>query len=264
MTRRLACGIVIAAGLLTEVSTAAQADPAARPQFEVASVKPNKSGEAGLRMDIPGGRRLVAVNMPLRELIRAAYTLQAFQIVGAPGWLESERFDITATTDRDLTVTTPWTPGGRFLPVQLMVQSLLADRFRMVAHDETRESQVYALAVDQPGPRAAGQLRPAAPDCAQACGIRAGRGTMTARNVPLPQFAELLSQLTGRLTTDATGLTGTFDMDLQWRPDGQQADASDAPSIFTALREQLGLKLESRRGSIPVLVIDSIERPTPD
>lgn len=262
MTRTSQCGVVGLALLTTGTLLRAQADSAARPQFEVASVKPNNSAEPGLRMDIPpGGRRLIAINMPLRELIRAAYTLQAFQVVGAPGWVESERFDITAVTDRDLTVTTPWTPGGRFLPVQLMVQSLLADRFKLVAHSETRESQVYALVIDQPGRRAAGKLRPAALDCAPNCGIRAGRGTMTARNVPLPQFAELLSQVNGRLTTDATGLSGNFDIDLQWSPDGQ---ATDAPSIFTALREQLGLQLESRRGPISVLVVDSIQRPTPD
>jgi uncharacterized protein (TIGR03435 family) len=93
--------------------------------------------------------------------------------------------------------------------------------------------------------------------------MQIGPGTVSARGIPLAQFAEFLSDRTGQLVTDATGLSGTFDFDVQWDPKWQQAGA-DGPSLFTALQEQLGLRLEPRRGQIPVLVIDTIDRPTTD
>ena len=111
------------------VNVAVFAQTADAPAFEVASVKPNDRGEPGLRLDIQPGGRFLAIHIPLKQLVRAAYTLQLWQIVGAPGWMDSDRFDITANAGRDITVTTPWTPGGKFALVQLMLQSLLADRF---------------------------------------------------------------------------------------------------------------------------------------
>ncbi len=241
----------------------AQSSRDAAPQFEVASVKPNKSGETGLGLDVQPGGRFVATNIPLRQLIRAAYTLQLYQIAGAPSWVESERFDITALAGRDITVTVPWTPGGKFALVQLLLQSLLADRFKMVAHTEMRESAVYALVLNQPERDPREKLRVANADCMSDCGMHIAPGSLRARRVPLRQVAEFLSQVTGRLVTDATALDGNFDLDFTWNPDLQSSTA-DLPSIFTALQEQLGLRLESRREPIPTLVIDSIQRPTPD
>jgi uncharacterized protein (TIGR03435 family) len=251
---------------LASVSAPAVAQSAAGPaeRFEVASVKRNTAGEPGFGLDVQPGGRFIAVNLPLIQLIRAAYTLQVFQITDAPGWVTSDRFDINAKADRDIAVMTPWIPGGRFALVQLMVQSLLADRFGMGAHMDTREMPVYALVVNGAEPPAAGALRPAAAECMPGCGMHVGAGTLTARKVPMPQLAELLSQRTGRVVTDATGLSGSFDIDLRWNPDLQSAEPTDAPSIFTALQEQLGLKLESRRAPVPVLVIDAIQPPTPD
>src|SRR3954463_15716140 len=98
----------------------AQAGPEERPKFDVVSVKPNKSGESALRFEIQPGGRLVAVNMPLKQFIRAAYTLQLYQIADVPGWVDSERFDISAVTERNLAAPTVWTPG-KFAPVQLMM-----------------------------------------------------------------------------------------------------------------------------------------------
>jgi len=259
MTRGSLCLIV---GLIIVVAAPLGAQTTTpRLQFDVASVKPNTSGDPGLRLDVQPGGRFVASNIPLKQFIRAAYTLQLYQIVNAPAWVDAERFDITAVADRDITVTTGWTPGS-FAPVQLMMQSLLADRFRMTAHNETRQSLVYSLVTDKANRDAATKLRAAAPDCASNCGMRVAAGSLTARKVPLRQVAELLSQLTGRLVTDDTGLAGDFDLDLQWNPDSQVA--TDSPSIFTAVQEQLGLRLESRRSPLTVLVIDSIARPTPD
>jgi uncharacterized protein (TIGR03435 family) len=229
------------------------------PTFDVVSVKPNKSGETALRLDVQPGGRLLAVNMPLKQFIRAAYTLQLYQIEAAPSWVDSERFDIIALTDGDLTAPIVWKPG-EYAPMQLMMQSLLADRFKMVARLVEREAQGYALVLV---PARTGSLRPAHVRCAADCGMKIASGSVSARDVPLPQFAELLSQLTGRRVIDSTGLSGTFDFDAKWAPESQQA-LSDAPSLFTALQEQLGLRLDSSRVPTPMLIIDRIERPTPD
>ena len=230
------------------------------PKFDVVSVKPNKSGETALRLDVQPGGRFMAVNMPLKQFVRAAYTLQLYQIVDAPSWVDSERFDIVARTERNLMTPIVWTPG-QYAPMQLMMQAVLADRFKMVAHIEERETQGYVLVLRSPGN--SGKLLPAKVPCSPNCGMKIGSGTVSVRGVPLPQFAELLSHLTIRRVIDSTGLTGNFDFDAQWAPESQQA-VSDAPSLFTALQEQLGLRLDSRRVPTPMLVIDAIGRPTPD
>jgi uncharacterized protein (TIGR03435 family) len=224
------------------------------------SVKPNKSGESALRFDIQPGGRLVAVNMPLKQFIRAAYTLQLYQIADVPGWVDSERFDISAVTERNLAAPTVWTPG-KFAPVQLMMQSVLADRFKMAAHMERRDAPTYSLVLRS---RDASKLIPGEGACPPNCGMKIAPGSLSARNVPLAQFAELLSQQTGRLVTDATGLTGGFDFEVHWTPDFVQPSTADAPALFTALQEQLGLKLEPSRGPVDMLVVEHIESPTPD
>jgi uncharacterized protein (TIGR03435 family) len=246
--------------LASAVAVRAQAPDAERPRFDVASVKPNKNSEGVIRFEIQPGGRFAAIDIPLKQVIRAAYTLQLYQIVDAPSWTEAERFDITGVTDRELQDETPWSPGGKYALVQLMLQSLLADRFSFRAHFEERETQVYALVRDERS-RPAGGLTPA--KACTDCTMQIGSGTLRAPNVELSLFAELLSQLTGRLVTDATGLVGAFEINLRWTPEGQEA-RSDAPSLFTALPEQLGLRLDARRGPVRMLVIDSVERPTPD
>jgi uncharacterized protein (TIGR03435 family) len=267
MSRSIPASLVLLLTVTTTVGRGEQVrtapEPAAAgPRFDVVSVKPRKNDDTPIRLDVQPGGRVTAVNIPLKQLIRAAYTLQLDQIVNAPGWTESERFDISGIADRELATTAVWKPGT-FAPIQLLLQSLLADRFRMVVHTETRPSQVYVLVRDNTTAGKRGPT-PAADRCAPACAARITNGSLAWRDVPLPQFAELLSQLTGRVVTDETGLAGTFDIELQWSPDLQQQAVSDAPSIFTAVQEQLGLRLEPRRGSIPVLVIDSIQSPSPD
>jgi uncharacterized protein (TIGR03435 family) len=231
------------------------------PKFDIVSVKPNKSGETALRLDVQPRGRFMAINMPLKQFIRAAYTLQLYQIADAPSWVDSERFDIVALAKLDL-MAAPivWTPG-QYAPMQLMMQAVLADRFKMVAHIEERQAQGYALVLRSSG--STGKLLPATVPCASNCGMKIASGTVSAHDVPLPQFAELLSQLTGRRVIDSTGLTGNFDFEVEWAPESQQA-VSDAPSLFTVLQEQLGLRLDPRRVQTPMLVIDSVERPTPD
>jgi len=240
----------------------AQSPDSERPRFDVASVKPNKSSEGVIRFAVQPGGRMVLTDIPVKQLIRAAYTLQLYQIVDAPSWTESERFDITGVTERELREdNVTWSPGGKYALMQLMMQSLLADRFNFRAHFEERQGQVYALMLDDKQ-RAAKGLAPAKP-CGADCAMQIASGTLRAPNVELPLLAELLSQLTGRPVTDATGLAGAFEINLRWTPESQEATA-DAPSLFTALPEQLGLRLDARRGPIRMLVIDSVERPSAD
>ena len=196
--------------------TVVGAQSAERPKFDVASVKLNNSREGVIRFAIQPGGRFVATDIPLKQLIRAAYTLQLYQIVEAPSWTESERFDITAVTGRELSETT--TPSrwscSRYL-----------QSFHFRAHFEEREGH-YALVRDNTE-RPGLDLTPAKGPCGSECGMRIGAGTLAARGVPLLQLAELLSQVTGRLVTDATGLAGDFDIDLRWTPESQPT-ANDA------------------------------------
>jgi uncharacterized protein (TIGR03435 family) len=244
------------------IPAGAQSTGTDAPRFDIVSVKPNRSGESLIGFEVRPGGRFVATNIPLKQFVRAAYTMQLYQIVGAPSWVDAERFDVTGVSDRDLRGGRPWTPGAPYLPVQLMMQSLLAERFGMKAHIEKREEPGYGLVLDSPGDSSA--LRPAKTPCEAGCGMYPAPGRLAARDVPLPTLAEFLSQVTGRLVEDDTGLTGTFDIDLRWAPGGPAAADVDAPSIYTALPEQLGLRLEPRRALIDVLVVDSIDRPTPD
>ncbi|HVZ24152.1 MAG TPA: TIGR03435 family protein [Vicinamibacterales bacterium] len=153
-----------------------------RPAFHVVSVKPNTSGEPGLHLGVVPGR-FRAINFPLAQFIRAAYTLQVYQIAGAPSWVESDRFDIIGLSDRDLTAPVVWTPG-RYAPLQLMMQSVLADRFKLVAHFEQRKAQMYALVRLSPG-SARDALAQTTLPCPANCGMKIGPGTLNARGVRL-------------------------------------------------------------------------------
>jgi uncharacterized protein (TIGR03435 family) len=274
----------------------AQSPQTPAPTFEVASIKPNNSGDGRVMMQQQPGGRFTATNIPLRLLIRNAYQLQDFQIVGAPSWINSERYDIVAKAEDG---TPPETPSlDRTGPnrIQLMIRSLLAERFQLVAHDETRELPIYALVVARSdgklGPdlkksevdcnavfaagRGRGMPPPPPPGPPQAgerpqCGIRIGMGNLAMGGTPLPQFANSLAMFVGRTVQDKTGLAGNYDVTLTWTPDQMPQRPPGAPepppadpngpSIFTALQEQLGLKLDSQKGPVSVLVIDRVERP---
>jgi uncharacterized protein (TIGR03435 family) len=267
--------VTLAAGVVD-----AQAPPvaASRPAFEVAAVRPNTSGSDTMRSRVMQGGRFEAINFPVIQLIQNAYELRSFQIIGAPSWL-SDRYDVIAKAETRFPPTEP----GRLGAVPAMLQSLLADRFALVAHRETRDMDIYALvrarADGQLGPR----LRPSDLDCesiartgvkpappppipgmrqVQPCGMRAGAGNVVASGAKLEALIANLSAATSRMVENRTGLTGAFDIDVNWAPD--TSTDTNVPSLFTALQEQLGLKLESTRAPVEVLVIDSIAKPTPD
>ena len=268
----------------TPAAQSAAAEAQKLPAFDVASVKPNTSGDGRvLMMPQPGGR-LNLVNVPLRLLIRNAYRLQDFQIVGGPDWLNTARFDIVAKAE-----------GGNPSQdeLQLMLRSLLADRFKLVVRSEKREMPIYALVPARSDGKLGTQLRTSDADCSgpasapagppapgqmPRCGFMVGFGNLKARGSTLAALASTLSTFAGRVVIDRTALDGGYDIDLTWTPDQiPRAQGGDqpvqvngttidpnGPSLFTALQEQLGLKLESTKGPVDVLVVDRAERPTED
>jgi uncharacterized protein (TIGR03435 family) len=256
--------------------------------FEAASIKPNASGDWRRAMGPAPGGRFMATNVPARDLIAYAYGISqdsvSFRIVGGPKWIDEDRFDVNAN------VTGTWTPQQ----MREMMRTLMADRFRLAAHAETREMPTYTLAVVPNRPlrlrrsvvdEAACQARreairrrepvsPSVPGTPPICGTgRTIPGTITAVGGSTTSLASTLGQFVSRTVVDRTQLAGLFDFELKWTPDTIPQVPADAPplnidpngpSIFTALQEQLGLKLDSARGPVDVVVIDRVERPTPD
>ena len=263
------------------VASAVAAAVAAVPAqvFEVASVKPNKSGVTSVSMRMQPGGRLNLLNVTVLDVIRFAYAVQPFQIEGGPSWLSSERFDVLAKVEGEI----PPLPPGQTGPVQLMTQNLLAERFRLKVHRQTKDAPAYALVHARDDRKLGTHIAPSNVDCvavlkAMMAGGRggppagpggpqcrlstAGPGSVRGTDVSIGQLAQLLSVQLQRQVVDRTGLTGVFSFELSFAAD--QVNDPDRPSIFTALQEQLGLKLESQRAPLEMLVIDSIEPPTPD
>lgn len=244
-------GIACAAGLIHAL--AAQTSPS--PTFEVASIKPNKSGAPGVGAagDRFSNGQIRTTNIPLRLLIQQAFErMQKDLVVGGPAWMESERWDIAAKAD---------SPTAAMLP---MIRALLADRFKLVTHHEMRERPIYELVMARPDGRFGPSLHPSTGPS----DFRDVAGVFTARAVPIVRLVDVLRLPTQRIVVDRTGLSGTYDIDLHWAPIGPTAaggsPAAEDVSIFTAVKEQLGLKLESTREAVDVLVIDHVEKPTED
>ena len=304
--------LILASALLAPVAPLAHSrqTPAApvQPQFEVASIKPNNSGDGRVMMQMQPGQ-LRATNVTLRLLIRNAYQLQDSQITGGPGWIASDHFDLIAKMP-DGFQQTPGPPpaaGGPPTPVQLMMRALLAERFKLATHNETKDSPIYALVVARSDGKLGPQLKKSDTDCAAVlaamrgrgpgamppppggpggrggdnfpCGIRIGPGALTMGGTPLTNFAQSLGMFAGRIVLDRTGLTGAYDVNLTWTPDQMPRPAGggdqpplingaavdpNGPSLFTAVQEQLGLKLDSQRGPVETLVIDHAEKPVED
>jgi uncharacterized protein (TIGR03435 family) len=247
------------------------------PRFDVASVKANTSATLAIQFDMPAGRVQIT-NAPLRFIIRQAYRIPEPRIVGGPDWMGIVRFDITATAPA-----AGWT-GDR---ARQMIQSLLADRFKLVTHMETRNLPIYRLVVAKPGVFGP-NLHPAANDCANSgakmangkvqCGLLVSQAATSASlrggGLTLEDFIRTVGEYVDRPLEDRTGLTGRYDLELQFTanrsavpgapvPGGLTATADpDIPSLPAALLEQLGLRLEATRGDVDVLVVDSVEQPT--
>lgn len=248
--------------------------------FDAASIKVNRSGEGRSSMGVRGSQ-LAVINYNLFNIIRNAWGLQGNQIAGGPDWSRADdvRFDITAKLP----------DGVKESEVGPMLQRLLADRFKLRTHRETRQVPVYAMVLARADGRLGPKMTPAAVDCAAlraafqrgerppepapvgdrpACGMRTTPGRVLAGGYAMADIGRNLSGLVGgRPVIDRTGLGGLYDLELTWTPDqptgGANADTSGV-SVFTALQEQLGLKLEATIGPVDLLVIDSAERPSED
>lgn len=243
--------------LAAAISLAPAQQPAARPAFEVASIKPSRGGELNYGFKFMP-RRFEAQNTPVRFLIQFAWNVRDFQVSGGPGWAGSDHYNIEAVTEEGVGIDRH----------RLMVQALLEDRFQLKVHHESRESQVYTLVPAKGGIK----LQPSAQNCdaSGVCGrYSASSNGMDATAITLDAFATALSQMMGRQVTDKTGYTEKFDLHLKWAdpatpglaPD-DSTSASTGESIFTVLQRQLGLKLESTKGPVELLVIDRLERPS--
>jgi bla regulator protein blaR1 len=275
--------------------------PETELKFEVTSVK--KSGPPGqgiIPFRLQGGRFSVG-QMTVTSLVTLAYGIQRFQLVGGPSWMNTDRFDINAISeDVPFQPTPPGTPNR----MQLLVRTLLKERLALVTHNETRELPLSYLVMAREDRKLGERLRPFTIDCralmadrAKAakegapptppaplkpgeippCGMMGGLGRITAGSMSLANFAQMLGSMLNRPIYDRTNLTGTFDIQLEYTPDqmpqippgvtlppGLTLPSPDGPSLNTALQEQLGLKLDATRGPVDVLVIDSVEQPTPD
>jgi uncharacterized protein (TIGR03435 family) len=276
----------IAAGTLAIIGTAT-AQPAA---FDVASVRPNTSDATPELRAMPGGR-LIATNVPLRLLIRQAFKLHDAQIIGAADWTSTERFDIDARTAAP--------PAGGPNAVMPLLQPLLRDRFALRAHMEMRELPAYVLVLAHRDGRMGPQLRKTESDCGHPttlsqqeirasvrdswppCGMTftvsfvasGASGTETTQlrirrsGITMADFADALQERLDRPIVDGTGLEGRFDVEYTYgiRPPTVGADSpfgAPPPLLFAAVEEQLGLKLESRRANVPVLIVEAVDRPT--
>jgi uncharacterized protein (TIGR03435 family) len=273
--------VVCALSPLRAVTRAQPQIPQGELAFDVASVKPNVSGELRVTLQAMPGGRFIASNAPLRTLIREAYALQGSQLSGGPGWLDSDRFDIVAKSERNPTP----------LQMRMMLRPLLAERFRLSVHTETRELPLYALVLARTDGKLGPHLRPTGADCSQApewlgtgppplrppplpgslrsfggtgadapcrsAGPGSG-GAMRFRGITLDAFAMFLATPVRRPVIDRTGPPPP--------PPGMTdaVDRSSAASIFTIVQEQLGLRLDARREPVDVLVIDRVERLVPN
>ena len=239
--------------------------------FELTSVKRNISGSerTSTRGQPNGGWS--ATNVRLRAVIARAFEVREFQITGAPDWVNSDRFDIAAQ-------------GPEGMPTErrfTMLRRMLADRFKLVTHIETREQPVYLLTLVRPDGRLGPQLKRSMLACAgqttpqpgSDCGVDTSLndrfGTMSVKGASMDRIAAGIANFAAnRVVIDRTGLQGAFDAELRFATEGAALAVTnrsdDASSIFTAVQEQLGLRLQSDRGPVPFVVIDSIQQPTPD
>ncbi len=247
-------------------------------KFEVASIKPSNSADRRPLFNVQPGGRVTIANFPVKRLIETAYGIKDFQISGGPGWIGSDFFDITAKGESSITSRDQ---------IQQMFQSLLAERFQLVVRRDTKEMPVYALVVDKNGPKfkAAHEGDPSIADLKNPPGVTGRprftivrRGRLTAQGVDMKSLADDLSNFLGRVVVDKTALAGSYDVKLEWQPDENQvamfqtmgvpdgfgAPSPDAhlPSIFAALQEQLGLKLESQKGPVEIFTIERVEHPS--
>jgi uncharacterized protein (TIGR03435 family) len=233
-------------------------------QFDVVSIKPSAPDAHNNFMirSFPGGS-LRMIGVPLRMMIMDAYGVKVFQVSGGPDWIRTARWDLEAKADGF---------EGRIPRTQedAMMQAAMADRFQLRIHRETKRMPVYALRVDKNRPKLA-------PHTGQDHGIRSSYGSFTVKQGTVGSLADAISRDLGRVVIDRTGLKGDYDYTLQWTPEPGEGGpesiglppappephpTTNGPSLFTALREQLGLRLVAEKGPVQIIVIDSVAKPS--
>jgi uncharacterized protein (TIGR03435 family) len=255
--------------------------------FEVASVKPSATDDRRTMIQIQPGGSLRTGGTSLKMLLTFAYDVREFQITGGPGWINTDRFDIVAKAERSAGAENPPDDPRKMTEQQRKtvgdqmrerLRALLAERFQLTLHRETKEQSVYALVVAKGGPKLQ-QAQAMEGTGPRGPMMRMGRGELSGQGVELEMLTRTLSSQLGRTVIDRTGLKGNFDFKLTWTPEPGQsatplgggpppgADAppppdANGPSVFTALQEQLGLRLESQKGPVEMLVIDRVEKPS--
>jgi bla regulator protein blaR1 len=276
----LAISLPVVIGMANAPQIRAQSNSATRLSFEVTSVKPNTSPDRRASSRFFPGGNFTATNNTLWGLILNAYWIPEYLVSGAPDWIKSEKFDIDAKAPADVI---PPGSGDRARNdfIRRMIQTMLADRFKLAVHQETKEMPIYELVVSKNGPK----LRKAAErDCSTIpChmwgpGNPSMEGGFPGTSVDMDDVVDILTKFTDRPIVNKSNIQGLFDIRLQWNPQpgaqsaGQRndvpgerivnADPTSLPDLFTALDEQLGLKLESRKGQVQTIVIDHVERPS--
>jgi uncharacterized protein (TIGR03435 family) len=262
------CRIAAAALAASVYVSMVSAQPLATTlKFEVASLKPSPAGGrgGGIR-PAPGGERYLATNMPLKSLIITAYRVKADQVAGGPGWIDTDPYDMNAKADKPSSVE----------ELHVMLQNLLADRFKLRFHHETKDLPLYAITVDKDGPKIqAHEAQSAGDPWIDQTVDQIVKVKMTAKFAPLDFFAWRLSMQLDRPVVDQTKLKGGYDFELSFTQNlppgvkdgdlinGAAIDTS-GPTIFEAMRKQLGLKLEAQKGPVDIMVIDHVEKPTGD
>jgi uncharacterized protein (TIGR03435 family) len=236
------------AALAVCFSGATYGQPANDQRFEVASIRPSNANSNSSGVNTGNGR-LTANNVTLKRCIMGAYGVGPNQVLGGPDWLDADRFDIAAKADDPV--------GDRNL--MTMLQTLLAERFRLALHREEKAIEAYVLEPAKNGPKL---------EKGDGKGAKTsnGRGDIVAANATMERFAEILSRQMDLPVINHTGLEGVFNLKLKWTPESatvaKPTDASEGLSIFTAIQEQLGLRLHTQKVPVEVLVIDHVEKPS--
>jgi uncharacterized protein (TIGR03435 family) len=259
----IAALVVFSSGLLAQ-SPAPHPTPTPDPTFEVATIKPVESdAKAGRYITMQGNNRFIEKDYTLKLLIAAAYDLNPRTISGGPSWIESDHYDIVAVTPGETRPTRDQQMS--------MLRNLLVDRFKLTFHREPKEFSIYELQVARNGPKLKESTVPNDPPTVGPGVVHPQRIVLPARNATTSELASLLQRaILDRPVVDKTGLSGRYDFDLEWAPDETQfggdvptasADAPAAP-LFSAIQEQLGLRLVATRGPVDSLIIDKAERPS--
>lgn len=256
--------VLLATSLLSASTLAAQSTPQPRPSFEVATIKPVQSNPKSARYIVmQGPHRFVEKDYTLKLLIAAAYNLNPKAVAGGPTWIETDHFDILALT--------PGEAQPSHDQQMAMLRTLLADRFKLAFHREPKVFSIYVLEIAKDGAKLKPSTAAPTDQPAVISTVYPQRILLPARNVSMSDFVSVMQRaILDRPVVDKTGLTGRYDFNLEWAPDESQfgGDVGSAPSdanippFFTAIQQQLGLRLEATRGPIETIVIDHAEHPS--